>query len=271
MTTTTASIAPADATDRIHAYFRLCEDIAKLLAYLIVASYAAVQALREQFDDITGRRPIDHSTKAALPRIEILYPVQQDVSPVRAAALSTVPVKELRQQAAAQAHAHQGQHQPRQARQRQGGTLQHGGQQQQHKRLDVVDHGGNRNAAVGVGPKQAQPVGNQRGRPQQQPQGFAPARPGPGAGPQQPCGQAQPAQQAAQPHHPQHGQTAFHHQQADGAGQDHGQHHAPGAPGCAAGRQRGRQRSRGGGPQGRCRRIGHACIVHQAHERINTL
>jgi len=101
MTTTTASIAPADATDRIHAYFRLCEDIAKLLAYLIVASYAAVQALREQFDDITGRRPIDHSTKAALPRIEILYPVQQDVSPVRAAALSTVPVKELRQQARA--------------------------------------------------------------------------------------------------------------------------------------------------------------------------
>lgn len=96
MTTTTAPVAPATTADPIHAYFHTCEDIAKLIAYLAVACYAAGKALREQFDDITGRRPIQRSARPAPTPIAIQR--QGGLSPHRIAEINTFTVKELRQQ-----------------------------------------------------------------------------------------------------------------------------------------------------------------------------
>ena len=89
MTITTTPVAPATTADHIHDYFTACEDIAKLLAYVLIAAYAAVQALREQFDDITGRRPIQRSARPAPAPIAIQQQIAS--SPLRAAVLNTIP------------------------------------------------------------------------------------------------------------------------------------------------------------------------------------
>ncbi|MNN44368.1 hypothetical protein D3C81_1586550 [compost metagenome] len=57
-----------------------------------------------------------------------------------------------------QHHAGKGQHQPRQPGKRERLALHRRGQQQQEERLGVVDHGRNRDAAVGIGREQRQPA-----------------------------------------------------------------------------------------------------------------
>ena len=121
------------------------------------------------------------------------------------------------QQTAAQGHAHQRQQQPGQLAQRQSLLPKGRCQQQQDKRLHVIDHRSHRDGAVAIGREQAHPVEHQRQPAHQQPQPLNATGLLPLTGVRHPGRQPQRTQQTAQPDHQHDGQPTLHHQQANGA------------------------------------------------------
>lgn len=51
----------------LNGYLNLCADVGMAIGYLAVALYALCRALKQQFDDFTGRRPINR-TKPPQPK-----------------------------------------------------------------------------------------------------------------------------------------------------------------------------------------------------------